>query len=211
MGDGLSLHDLPTQIPAGLGFTLMHERPPSPDRPWNERWATAQDQRTEPRALLVEARHLLPANGSAVDLAGGPGTDACWLAGHGLTTTLIDASSVACTQAAERARSLGVELDTIVADLETDPIPGGPYDVIHIANYLHRPMLGTVADALNPGGLLLMTVATTHNLERHDRPPRPFLVEPGELPALVPTLEPLRFDEAWRDNGRHEARLIARR
>jgi len=50
---------------------------------------------------------------------------------------------------------------------------------------------------------------TTTNLERHERPSSRFLLDPGELPDLVPDLEVVEFTEAWRSNNAHEAWLVA--
>jgi hypothetical protein len=68
-----------------------------------------------------------------------------------------------------------------------------------------------MAAALAPGGLLVVEIATRRNLERHASPSERFLVDEGELPGLVPTLDLLLHDEDWRPSGRHEARLVARR
>lgn len=75
----------------------------------------------------------------------------------------------------------------------------------------HRPLLAALPAALAPGGWLVLAHPTGTNLERHARPPRPFLLEDGELPALVRGLEAIRSEEGWLEEGRHEARLVARR
>jgi hypothetical protein len=51
---------------------------------------------------------------------------------------------------------------------------------------------------------------TLRNLERHARPGRPYLLVEGELPTLVQGLEVLQYEEGWLEEGRHEARLVAR-
>jgi hypothetical protein len=35
-------------------------------------------------------------------------------------------------------------------------------------------------------------------------------LDEGELPALVEGLEVLRYEEGWLEEGRHEARVVAR-
>ena len=52
---------------------------------------------------------------------------------------------------------------------------------------------------------------TRSNLRRHTRPGPRHLLGDGELPGLVRGLEVLRYEEGWTEQGRHEARLVARR
>ena len=76
-------------------------------------------------------------------------------------------------------------------------------------HYLDRDLLPRLGDTLSKGGLLVVAVATTTNLERHDRPSSRFLLEPDELPTLVPNLNIIEHNETWRANGSYEAWLIA--
>jgi len=78
--------------------------------------------------------------------------------------------------------------------------------------YLHRPLFASVTEALAPRGVFVFVQPTARNLERHPKPSRRFLLEPGELETLVPpALEVVVLDESWSDDGHHEARLVARR
>jgi tellurite methyltransferase len=79
--------------------------------------------------------------------------------------------------------------------------------------FLHRPLFPALAAALAPGGILAVAHATRSNLARHPRPGPQFLLEDGELPGLVRglSLEILRFEEGWLEEGRHEARIVARK
>ena len=56
-----------------------------------------------------------------------------------------------------------------------------------------------------------MVHPTRRNLERNPKPGAAFLLGDGELPGLVAGLEVVRFDEAWRAGGQHEAWLLARK
>jgi hypothetical protein len=50
-----------------------------------------------------------------------------------------------------------------------------------VVNYLHRPLLPTLLDALEPGGVLIWQTFARGN-ERFGRPSNPdFLLRPGEL------------------------------
>ena len=152
-----------------------------------------------------------------MDLAGGTGGTALWLAEQNIDTTLVEVSRRALDVAASAAAERDALLRTVWADLEAEPLPTaaelGSEHGWHAAictNFLHRPLLGAMGGLLVPGGIAFVQIATVDNLLVNERPGRPYLVERGELPELCRGLEPVSFDEGW-FGDRHEARLIARR
>lgn len=177
---------------------------------WNARYAGKPDL-APASPFLEELDELLPRRGRALDVAGGAGRNARWLARRGLETTLADVSDVALGQAAAAARAEGLRLTTLQVDLEASPLPAGPWDLILCSYFLHRPLFDAFPAALAPGGLLVFAHATRKNLERHPRPGLAHLLLDGELPGLVRGLDVLRSQEGWLEAGRHEARLVARR
>ncbi|NNC79711.1 MAG: class I SAM-dependent methyltransferase [Acidimicrobiales bacterium] len=179
---------------------------------WNDRYDDATASTTvSPPAALLEMAQFLPSTGRAVDLAGGLGDTALWLAQRGLDATLVEVSDVACTIADERARLSELELDTVHHDLTTESIPGDNWDVITCFHYLDRPVLRSISDSLRTGGIALVGIATITNLERHERPSARFLLEPNELPELLDGLEVIMHTEDWAPWGYHEARVAARK
>lgn len=177
---------------------------------WNATWRDAPSR--DVTAFLVEQAHRLPAAGRVLDLAGGPGHDALWLAARGLDATLCDVSDVALSRARTEAAVRGLPLATLHRDLERDGAPPGPWDVVVCFFYLQRDLFSRWPELLAPGGLLLFAQPTRTNLERHPKPGRRFLLEPGELATLVPPgLEVLSLTEGWTPRDVHEARLVARR
>lgn len=65
------------------------------------------------------------------------------------------------------------------------PLGGQSFDLVLVANYLHRPILPLILAAVAPGGLLLYETFALGN-ERFGRPSNPdFLLRPGELAAAV--------------------------
>ncbi len=151
---------------------------------------------------------VLPQAGRALDVAAGRGRIARWLAERGLDVTAVDVSEVGL------ARIAHPRVRTVVLDLDEAPaLPGAPYDVITMFAF-RAPELGPrLRDALAPGGWLVVEHPTTVNLERHARPSRRWLAEPGEVRRLAAGLTVERYDEAWRDvpHSQHTARLVARR
>jgi tellurite methyltransferase len=177
---------------------------------WDARYRASPPDFT-PSPFLAELDALLPRRGRALDIGGGAGRNALALARLGLAVTLADISPIALELARAEADRTGIRLETVALDLEQDAPPPGPWDLILQAHYLHRPLFAAYPALLAPGGLLVVVHPTRANLERHSKPGPEFLLDDGELPGLVSSLEIVRYDEGFRDDGRHEARLVARR
>jgi SAM-dependent methyltransferase len=181
---------------------------------WNAKWRERAGELTPPAAFLTEHNHLLPSQGRALDLAGGAGRHAVWLAQAGLTVTLVDVSDVALDRAGHRLDAAGLadHVRLVRLDAEAD-LDLAPFDVVVIYHYLDRARRDAFADLVAPGGLLLAAQPTTTNLERHPSPSARFLVAPGELAtwATGRGLDLVVSREGWNADGRHEAELIARR
>jgi tellurite methyltransferase len=180
---------------------------------WDATWRERGGALAAPSAVLLAVEPLLPPAGAALDLGGGSGRHALWLARRGLAVTLVDVSPVAVGLAVGHAAAAGLPLDARVVDLEEAPPPArdGGYALVLAFHFLDRAVLAGVADLLAPGGVAVVVQPTVRNLERHPRPSRRFLLAEGEAAALVPGLEVVRLDEGWLEEGRHEARLVARR
>ena len=168
-----------------------------------------------PSKLLTAHQAFLPqspAGGKALDVAGGSGRHALWLAERGFAATLVDVSEAGLQIARDEAAARRLDVTTLCADLETDPFPPGPWQVILCFHYLHRPLFAEFAAQLAADGVIMIVQPTIRNLERHSRPSRSFLLEEGELPQLAAKngLHPVVHEEGWSSEGRHEALLIAR-
>jgi tellurite methyltransferase len=185
---------------------------PEQDRQkWNARYADKAAAPGEPSRLVTALAPWLPRSGTALDVAGGVGRHAIWLAQRGLAVTLADIAGTGLNLAQERASTAGASITTRETDLETEPFPAGPWDLIFSFHYLWRPLFAVYPQTLAKGGLLVVIQPTIRNLERHAKPPPQYLLEDGELPTLATGLEILRYEEGWLEEGRHEAILIARR
>ncbi|MFF4622270.1 class I SAM-dependent methyltransferase [Nonomuraea jabiensis] len=118
------------------------------------------DARVNP--LLAEAAAPLRP-GAALDLGCGAGGDAIWLARRSWHVTAVDISATAVERVRERARELGIA-DRVTAEQHDLALsfPAGRFDLVS-AQYFHTPfpllraqVLRTAAQALRPGGLLLI-------------------------------------------------------
>jgi 2-polyprenyl-3-methyl-5-hydroxy-6-metoxy-1,4-benzoquinol methylase len=174
---------------------------------WNARYR--QSDRAGVPVLLGRDLHLLPRSGRALDVAGGSGAAAAILAARGLTVTVVDVSDVALALAAERAEQSRLQVETRQIDLTAEPLPEGPWAVITCFDYLDRSLFAPMVEQLAPGGMLVVSIATRTNLERHERPGPRYLLDDGELRSLLDGLELLVYRERWNLDGRHTADAIA--
>ncbi|MQS17730.1 class I SAM-dependent methyltransferase [Streptomyces kaniharaensis] len=140
---------------------------------WDDRYAASElVWGAEPNMWVVrELTGRTP--GRALDVAAGEGRNAIWLAAQGWEVTGFDFSAVAV----ERAERLTAELPDEVADrltwrhddARTFEPPATGYDLVLVA-YLQVPArdrrtaLRHAADALAPGGTLLVIGHDLHNL-----------------------------------------------
>lgn len=178
---------------------------------WNEKYQLGQHASSEPSLLLTDLDSFLPTSGRAIDVAGGAGRNAIWLAGRGLDVCVADVSEVALQLAEARAADASVSITTQRMDLESDPFPMGPWDLIVCVHFIWRPLLDIVPTVLAAGGILVCIHPTRSNLQRHAKPSERFLLADGELPRLVKQLQVVHYEEGWLAEGRHESVLVARR
>ena len=79
-------------------------------------------------------------------------------------------------------------IEPLAADLEDGspwPLPGRRFGAVVVTNYLHRPLMPALIEAIEPGGVLLYQTFMIGN-ERFGKPSRPeFLLQDGELLELV--------------------------
>lgn len=182
---------------------------------WNARWRERAADLEDASSFLVDSAALLRTSGKALDLAGGAGRNAIWLARRGYETTLVDVSDVALDKAEQRATRLGVaaRMRFLRIDLE-GPMPLAPlFDLVVVGYYLDRERRDSFVDLLVPEGILVAANPTVTNLERHERPSARFLVERGELTRWVAGLglDLLASREDWSVDGVHEAYVVARK
>ena len=188
---------------------------PSDDRTrWDSKYEGQDEHAPAPSPFLGQIEQLLPPASSGVrvlDVAGGGGRNAFWFAAKGYDVTIVDVSPVGLALAERRATAAGLRVRTTTRDVEEDGLPPGPFEVVLWVYFLGQPVLRTVHEHLTPGGVLVLEHPTTTNLERHERPSRRWLLEPGEVTSHLEGLEVLQHDEGWNESGRHEARVVARR
>lgn len=144
--------------------------------PWVARWAH-----------LVERGPLL-------DVACGTGRHALFFAERGFEVVAVDR---------DPQEIAGVQF--VRANLEDGspwPFAGRRFAGIIVTNYLHRPLLPTLVESLDEGGVLIYETFMAGN-ERYGRPSNPeFLLRPGELMHAFGMLTIAAFEQGLIDGAR---------
>lgn len=148
-----------------------------------------------PARVLLDFAHLLPASGSALDLACGMGANGLFLAVHGLTTQAWDISPVAVAQLHERARRDQLPLSVQACDVSATPPSPDTFDVIVVSHFLDRSLMPALMAALRPQGLLFYQTFTRERVD--DSGPRnpEFRLAANELLQLCAPLHVLAYRE----------------
>lgn len=182
---------------------------------WNQKYRESPGSWLEPDILLLRGfseyiRPLFPAAGHALDLAGGAGRHAIWLAEQGWEVTLIDIAEVAVEQARQNAGSLASHLHLVVHDLTGFQFSQMQFDVVMAFFYLDRRIFPEIVKTVRPGGLLIYKTLTRAQLELPGGPKDPaHLLEEGELLRLADGLQILHYREEVAEKA--TAELVARK
>ncbi len=164
---------------------------------WNAKFQAGEAQGKEPDALLIESCAGLP-GGRALDLAGGAGRHAIWLAQRGWEVVLSDIADEGLAIAARRAVDAGVDL-TIRHESAAATVAwageGQRFDLVVIFWFLLREHFAALPGLLAPGGLLVYKTFTAEHPRFSEGHSLRFALEPGELKTAFPSLEAILYRE----------------
>ena len=181
------------------------DRPPDPKDLWEGRYGGTDDYvyGTEPNDFLAASVADLPA-GDVLCLADGEGRNGVYLATLGHRVTSVDLTEAGMAKAARLAAERGVELTTVVADLADYDLGTDRWDLV-VSIFAHTPppirarLHGAMAEALRPGGRLILEAYTPDQIGRGTGgPPVPELTM--DLDRLGRELTGMRFE--------HQAELV---
>ena len=149
----------------------------------------------------------------ALDLACGSGRDAVTMAAAGLDVEAWDRYDEALIRCRSLASQMDVSVTTRQVDVEReDALERASFDVIACFNFLHRPLMQKIAEAIRPGGFVVYETFTIEQRERFGKPSRDaHLLMPGELPDFFDGWERTAYTQGLAAPRRFVASLVARR
>ncbi|HZE82537.1 MAG TPA: class I SAM-dependent methyltransferase [Candidatus Polarisedimenticolia bacterium] len=183
---------------------------------WNKKYSERSHSSLDPDPFLISAYdEFLSGNrpGNALDVAGGVGRHAIWLAQRGWRVKLLDISEAGIKQAEENAERTGTAalVSTEICDLNTmQDLGREQYDLVVVVFLLQRELFPALTTALKPGGFLIYKTYTAEQKHFIGGPSHPmFLLEPNELLRAFPSLRVLHYHETLREKG--VAELVGRK
>jgi SAM-dependent methyltransferase len=130
-------------------------------------WRSVESQRRAVRRALAAA---FPFGSRLIEIGGGTGTDALWMADHGRQVLMTDAApsmvgaaSAKCRGRVRTAVAAAEELERLADELHTEPLFDGAYSVfagLNCVGDLHQFGRG-IAPLLRPGAPLMLVVFGT--------------------------------------------------
>lgn len=182
---------------------------------WDSIYA-ANEQTVGVSELLSDNRHLLPANGRALDLACGLGGNALFLAEQGLKVDAWDISQLALSRLQAKAEQRQLPIAARQIFIGPFSLPKDYYDVIVISRFLDRSLCNAIMAALKTEGLLFYQTFTRNKLDQHGPGNPDYLLDCNELLQLFSPLTLVFYQEFarigdLRHGNRNEACYIGQK
>jgi SAM-dependent methyltransferase len=177
---------------------------------WNRRYVEGTHGSLAPDSLLIDAfdryiEPLFPNAGCALDIAGGMGRHAIFLAAKGWKVRLTDIAEAGIANARKNAGSFASQIEFSVEDLTRFEGSRTSYDVILVFFFVRREMFEELVKALNSGGLLIYKGYTREQAKFGGGPTNPdYLFGENELLHAFRELRVLHYAELVRDCGQAE-------
>lgn len=167
---------------------------------WNLKYEQGLPSLTKPDPFFLSAYRRFvdssyPTGGMALDLAGGLGRHALWLATRNWNVSVVDHSEVALNNIRETSRDLNVKLDLFAVDAGDYQFEPAQFDLIVIFYYLNRGLFPRIVSALRPGGLLLCKLHVQWRSQIVSTSTREDPLHKHELVSLVPELRVVHHRE----------------
>jgi len=164
--------------------------------------------------VLTQNQHLLPQNGTALDLACGQGGNAMLLAKAGLEVSAWDVSLVAIKQLRSFADLNNLTINAQVRDVVTSPPEVNSLDVLVVSFFLDRSLCRQLLAALRPRGLLFYQTYCQQKVDQQGPSNTDFLLADNELLSLFSTMKVRVYREEsllgdHQQGWRNQAMLVA--
>jgi SAM-dependent methyltransferase len=143
-----------------------------------------------------------PNGGAALDLAGGIGRHALWLAKRNWQVTVVDISEVAIRKLDQKTQQLGLTMNLFALDAKEYDFEPAYLDLVVMFYHLDRDICPQVLAALRPGGFLICKSSVCCDSNEGVAPANLRPLAKNEILSLFPELSVLHHQERpVRDRG----------
>jgi SAM-dependent methyltransferase len=136
-----------------------------------------------------------PNGGTALDLAGGIGRHALWLAKRNWRVTVVDISEVAIRKLDQKARQRGLELDLFALDAREYAFKPAYFDLIVMFYHFDRDICPKVLSALKAGGILICKSSLSWDSYQGAAPVNTRPLAKSEILSMLPGLWVMHHQE----------------
>ncbi len=174
---------------------------------WDQKYEQGLPSLEKPDPFFLDAfSHFVagpfPKGGDALDLAGGVGRHALWLAKQSWSVSVVDISEVAIQKLAHEAGRLGVALNLFAMDVTEFHFKPAQFDLVVMFYHFDRDVCPSVLSTLRSGGLLICKSSVAWNTYEGTAPPNLQPLGKGEILTMLPGLQVLQHHERpVRDRG----------
>lgn len=174
---------------------------------WDLKYEQGLASLTEPDPFFISAYETFvdqsfPDAGVALDLAGGLGRHALWLASRRWQVSVVDLSDVAIAKLTHTARELNCKLDALAGDAAEYEFEPTRFDLIVLFYHLDRNLFPKIVPALKPSDVLICKMSVRWDSDGRQTVVSTDPLSRNELPSLVPEMDVLFHQERpVRDRG----------
>jgi len=167
---------------------------------WNLKYEQGLPSLEKPDPFFVSAFNQFvadqfPNGGTALDLAGGVGRHALWLAKRNWRVTVVDISEVAIHKLDQKALQLDLRLNLFALDATEYQFEPGHFDLIVMFYHFDRDICPRILAALKPGGFLICKSSLSWDIYEGANLTSTKLLEKGEILSMFPELRTVYHQE----------------
>jgi tellurite methyltransferase len=183
---------------------------------WDKNYDSCSSNYPSPAEVLRQNQHLLPTQGTALDLACGRGANAICLAENGLTVSAWDISASALEHLSNEALKKDLKIEFESRNISEHPPKKNSFDVITISNFLERELINDIRNAIKPDGLIFYQTFIIDKVSKVGPNNPDYLLEKNELLNLFNDWNILYYKEEGtvgriEEGFRNQAMLIAQK
>jgi SAM-dependent methyltransferase len=167
---------------------------------WNLKYEQGLPSLEKPDPFFLSAfnqfvAEQFPNGGTVLDLAGGIGRHALWLAKKDWKVTVVDISEVAIQKLDEKARQLDLVLNLFALDASKYPFETACFDLIVMFYHFDRDICRRVVSALKPGGFLICKSSLSWGTDAGTDPTSTKPLAKSEILSMFPELRSIYHQE----------------